>query len=276
MSLPINDAIIAAVAKLIDDSKSTGGYREPTHSEIEFYVGRAGLAHADPARQGITIGKAKRVRTILTHALSEDESAGSKLIEALIAKVRSCGGFRETSPNHVGKEAIENLAATFDVEGFALSADGTIGPKVLGALKGAELTAALKAYAARAQRGAEDAALVAGTGKDLIEATAAHVLESINGHYPATGANFQMVLGMAFMALNMAVPELPAQSGERPIRELERSMFKSACAVNRLRNKEGTGHGRPIPTPLLAHEAKASIEVVGTVSAYMLAMLERR
>lgn len=275
MPLPINDAIIAAVAKLIDDSKSPTGHREPTHSEIDFYVGRAGLSYSDPAKQG-AVGKAKRVRTILSQALSDNEAAGSKLIEALISKVRSCGGFRETSPNHVGREAIENLAAAFDVEGFALSADGTVGPKVLGALKGAAMTAALNAYAARAQRGAEDAALVAGTGKDLMEATAAHVLQTINGNYPATGANFQMLLGMAFMALGMAVPELPAQPGEGPIRGLERALFQSACAVNRLRNKEGTGHGRPAPNNLSAHEAKASIEVVGTVSAYMLAMLDRR
>lgn len=275
MSLPINDAIIAAVAKLIDDSKSATGKREPTHSDIEFYVRRAGLSHADPANQG-PVGKAKRLRTILSQALSEDEIAGSKLIEALISKVRSCGGFRETSPNHVGLEAIENLTAAFDLEGFTLSSDGTIGPKVLSALKGAEMTAALKSYAARAQRGAEDAALVAGTGKDLMEATAAHVLQTINGNYPATGANFQMLLGMAFMALGMAVPELPPQAGERPTRGLERAMFQSACAVNRLRNKVGTGHGRPHLTGLSAHEAKASIEVVGTVSAYMLAILDKR
>ncbi|PKV44458.1 abortive infection family protein [Janthinobacterium sp. SUN098] len=275
MSLPINDAIIGSVSKLIDDSKSGGVYREPTHSDIEFYVGSARLLHADPARQG-PVGKAKRVRTILTHALAEDEAAGAKLIEALISKVRSCGGFREASPNYVGKEAIANLAAAFEVEGFVLSSDGTVAPKVLSALKGAEMTAALKAYAARAQRGAEDAALVAGTGKDLMEATAAHVLQTINGNYPATGANFQMLLGMAFMALGMAVPELPAQPGEESVRGLERAMFQSACAVNRLRNKQGTGHGRPDPASLSKHEAKASIEVVGTVSAYMLAMLEKR
>jgi len=153
MPLPINDATIAAVAKLIDDSKSPHGHREPTHSEIDFYVGRAGLSHADPAKQG-PASKSRRVRTILSlsQALSDDEAAGSNLIEALISKVRSCGGFQDTSSNHVGKEAIENLAATFDVEGFALSADSTVGPKVSGALKDAEMTAALKAYAARAAR----------------------------------------------------------------------------------------------------------------------------
>lgn len=275
MSLPINDAIIAAIAKLIDDSGSTSGRREPSHSDIEFYVGRAGLSAADPARNG-PVGKAKRIRSILSHALATDERAGSGLIEALISKVRSCGGFRESSSNYVGGEAIQNLASAFDVEGFHLSSDGTVGPKVLDSLRGAELTATLKSYAARAQRGAEDAALLTGTGKDLLEATAAHALQTINGSYPATGANFQMLLGMAFVALGMAVPETPARQGESPILALERAMFTSACAVNRVRNKEGTGHGRPQPTRLAAHEAQSCIQIVGTVAAYMLSRLENR
>lgn len=44
MALPINDTIVAAVAQLIDDSKSNGQYRDPTHSDIDFYVNQAGLA----------------------------------------------------------------------------------------------------------------------------------------------------------------------------------------------------------------------------------------
>lgn len=38
MALPINDTIVAAVAQIIDDSKSNGQYRDPTHSDIDFYV----------------------------------------------------------------------------------------------------------------------------------------------------------------------------------------------------------------------------------------------
>ena len=113
MALPITDTIIAAIAKLVDDSKSGGEYREPTHSDIEFYVNRCGLTSADPKTQGQTVGKAKRVRAILSWALDNNPSAGSKLIEQILSKVRASGGFREQSPNYVGSEAIENSIDAF-------------------------------------------------------------------------------------------------------------------------------------------------------------------
>jgi hypothetical protein len=274
VALPITDTVIAAIAQLIDDSRarSGGDYRDPTHSDIDFYVAQAGLTLSDPKHQGQTIGKAKRVRAILHEALESNQSAGSKLIAALLSKVKACGGFREGSDNYVGAEAIANAREAFDSEGFLLSLDGSIGPKVLSALKGSEMSEALRAYALRAQKGSEDAALLAGTGKDLMEATAAHVLETINGRYP-TGANFHALIGMAFMALGLAVPELPAAPGESPVKALERGLFQSAIAVNKLRNKEGTGHGRPWLPTISDEEAKAGIEIIGCISAYMLVKL---
>ena len=275
--LPINDTIIAALAQLIDDSKArTGGdYRDPTHSDIDFYVSQAGLRAFDPKLQGQTIGKAKRVRAILHEALERDPQAGSRFIAALLSKVRACGGFREGSDNFVGADAIANARDAFDAEGFVLSLDGTIAPKVLSALRGANLSAALRAYTARAQKGSEDAALLAGTGKDLMEATAAHVLETINGSYPQ-GANFHSLIGMAFVALGLTVPEMPVELGESPVKALERGLFESAIAVNKLRNKQGAGHGRPWLPTITDEEAKASIEVMGCVSAYALAKLSKR
>jgi hypothetical protein len=272
MALPINDTIVAAVAQLIDDSKSNGQYRDPTHSDIDFYVNQAGLAAFDPKGQGQTVGKAKRLRAILHEALEKNLSGGPTLIASILSKVKACGGFRDSSPNFVGAEAIANAQAAFDAEGYVLSADGSICPKVLDSLQGAELTAALRAYAERAQKGSQDAALLTGTGKDLLEATAAHVLQTINGTYPA-GAHFHPLLGMAFMALNLAVPEIPEQQGESPIKGMERGMFTSAIAVNRLRNKQGTGHGRPFLPSVTADEAKAAIEIMGAVASYLLAKL---
>jgi Abortive infection C-terminus len=272
--LPINDTVIAALAQLVDDSKSAER-REPSHSDIDFYVAQARLGAFDPKSQGQTVGKAKRVRAVLHGALDSDPDAGSKLIASLLSKVRACGGFRPASPSYVGAEAISNAQSAFDAEGFSLSDDGAIGPKVLSALKGKELSAALSAYAVRAQRGSEDAALLSGTGKDLMEATAAHVLETINGSYPAN-ANFHGLLGQAYVTLGLAVPEDPAQPGEPPRKALERALFSSAIAVNRLRNKEGTGHGRPWLPTLAAEDARAAVELVGCLAAYLLAKLALR
>jgi hypothetical protein len=81
---------------------------------------------------------------------------------------------------------------------------------------------------------------------------------------------------MAFVALDLAVPEMPEQPGEPAIKLMERGLFLSALGVNRVRNKQGSGHGRPWLPTLANEEAKAAIEVVGTVSAYLLSKLSKR
>lgn len=271
----VTDTIAHALMQLVDDSNNGGIYREPSHADIEFQVNQAGLGGLDPKQQGQLIGKAKRVRAVLYAAMDSNPAAAGRFAVSLLAKVRACGGFREASINYAGREAIDNAKAAFSAEGFVLTDDGALSPKVLSSLNGVALTDALAAYARRAQKGAEDAALIAGTGKDLIEATAAHVLETLQGGYPSS-ANFQALLGMAFIALDLAVPEMPERPGEPVVKSIERGLFLSALGVNRVRNKQGSGHGRPWLPTLANEEAKAAIELVGTVSAYLLAKLSKR
>jgi len=175
-SIPVTDTIAHALMQLVDDSNNNGTYREPSHADIEFHVNQAGLGQHDPKQQGQLIGKAKRVRAVLYAAMDSNPAAASRFAAGLLAKVRACGGFRDSSPNFVGREAIANATAAFDAEGFILGEDGSLSPKLLTSLRGVQLTDALAAYARRAQKGAQDAALVAGTGKDLLEATAARFL----------------------------------------------------------------------------------------------------
>ena len=185
---PVNDAIIVAVAGLVDDARTDT--REPSHSDIEFQIGRAGLAAGDPKTQGQVVGKAKRVRATLSWALEQSPDNGEVLVAALIALIRGKGGFRKGSPNFVGEDAISDAAEAFRTEGYTLTTDGDLQPAGLDTLEGAQLTSALDAYVRRARRGSEDAALLVGTGKDLLEATAAHVISERFGHYPEQ-ANFQ-------------------------------------------------------------------------------------
>ena len=78
----------------------------------------------------------------------------------------------------------------------------------------------------------KDAALLVGTGKDLLEATAAHVISELFGHYPHQ-ANFPTLLGQAFTALGLATPETIVQQGEAPQRRLERSSARGGLRCER-------------------------------------------
>lgn len=125
----------------------------------------------------------------------------------------------------------------------------------------------------RARKGVTDAALVTGTGKDLLEATAKHVLVEHRGVCPET--TFPGLLGQAFVALGLAIPQDVIQKNESPQRALDRALFESACAINRLRKREGTGHGRPWPPSITQDEAREATELMGIIASRLLAALER-
>lgn len=267
MPAPLTDSVIFAVARLVDDAQAET--REPSHSDLEFQINRARLTEGDPKAQGQLVGKAKRIRGTLNWALENNSAGGEALIESLLAQLRACGGFRPASPNYVGAEPIANVIAAFRAEGFTLTEDGELQPQILENLSGAALSVALASYIRRAKRGAEDAALLTGTSKDLLEATAAHILVERNGSYPQS-ANFEGLLGLAFVTMGLATPQHPVQPGESPQAKAERAMFALACAVNAMRNKLGTGHGRPWLPNITDTEAQAAIQFMGTIAEWML------
>ena len=268
---PLNDAIIAAVAELVDDSPPDQR-RDPSHSDLEFLINRAGLKKGDPKQDGQPVGKAKRIRGTLSWALEHKPEAGGKLVISLLNHIRGQGGFRNESPNFVGEHAIETAIKVFDLEGNDLSIDGELRSKHLDNLSGTDLTKALESYVRRAKKGSADAALVTGTGKDLLEAVAAHILKQRYGNYSQT-SNFPTLLGQTFSDLGLSTPASPVET-DRPMWRIEKAMYELACGINQLRNKQGTGHGRPWLPDISDTEAKTVTELMGVIAEYLLAQRE--
>jgi hypothetical protein len=264
---PLNDAIIAAISRLVDDAQAET--REPSHSDIEFQITRAGLTGGDPKAQGRVVGKAKRVRAVLTWALEAAPDSAEIFVASFVAMLRGKGAFRSDSRNFVGQEVLTDAIEAFSSEGFVLSLDGDLRPATLETLDGPTLTDALERYVRRARRGSEDAALLVGTGKDLVEATAAHVIYERYGQHPQH-STFPALLGQAFVAVGMTTPQTPVQHGESPQCRLQRSLYDAACAVNTLRNKQGTGHGRPWLPSVSDGEARAAVQLMGIVAGLLL------
>lgn len=268
---PLSDTIITALSRLIDDSQAETK-REPSHSDLTFIISRVGLTEVDPKFQGQTVGKAKRVRAVLSWAFENNPAAGETLVRLLIDLVCGCGGFRSKSNNYVGRDSIETLRKAFRTEGYELSEDGDLRPVILDNLPEKEMTEALLAYAQRARKGVLDAALLVGTGKDLLEAVAKHVL-LVKLNTSDSKGNFPYLLGQAFIALEMKTPQHKPTSDESPIMRYERALYELGCSVNSIRNKEGTGHGRPFLTTITQEEAANATQAIGIVADYMLRKL---
>jgi hypothetical protein len=259
----LSEGITYAVSRLVDDWKDS---REPSHGDLKFVFEMAGLAPADPENR---MGKERRVRHVLSWALEHDEEAGERLVASLIEQIRACGGFRAESPNYVGEDAIANAQDAFALEGLELTTSGELRQRLLPSLDTPETPRVLRQYARRAIRGSQDAALVAGTGKDLLEAVAGYALLATYGSYDEH-SNFPTLLGQAFVALDLATPESLKEPDEHSWRDVERLLFSAACAVNRLRNKEGTGHGRPFLPSVSEDDASLATQTMGTVAQLLL------
>lgn len=265
----VTDSVAFTLARLVDDSQVAR--RDPSHADIEFQIKKCGLLAGDPNREGLPVGKEKRVRAVVVWAVDSEPEGAESFVNGLLSSIKSCGGFRKESPNFVGYDAIANLSSAFREVGVVLSEDGILSPISLDALSGQELTGALKLYVERAKKGYEDAALLVGTSKDLMEAVAAHIVEQVFGNYSYT--NFPMLMGQAFTALGMSA-QTPQNTNLSPQMRLEKAMYDMACSVNALRNTQGSGHGRPWLPQVTALEAKASVEFIGVISEVLLSKLE--
>ncbi|MCP6682298.1 abortive infection family protein [Bacillus nakamurai] len=269
--LPLSDEIAVAIAQVVNDATPVPT-RKPSHADIESLVYRYKLVDGDPNLNGFSYGKAKRVNAILIWAIEYDLDAGEAFISALLSLIKGLGGFRQESPNYVGEEAIQNLKSSFEGEGISLASDGVIMPLVLDNFSDKEIEKFLQSYIRRAKKGASDAALLAGTGKDLLEAVAAHVITRILGDYPQK--NFPTLLGLAFHLLELSTPKTEGKSFQT--KRFEISLYELGCTINNMRNKQGTGHGRPFLPTISEAEAKAAIEGMGMISEFLLSKLKNK
>lgn len=264
---PLSDPVVAAVADLFHADRW-----QPSHDDLTIQFKRAGLSAGDPRNTYAMTGKRKRVRGVLLYALDHDEQGGQRLVASLVGLVKGAGGFRSASEFYVGEEAFSNVRDAFKAEGFELDPDGNLRPRLLENLNGDDLTEALFAYVRRARQGATDAALVTGTGKDLLEATARHVLVKSERDY--AGLDFPGTLYQAFLAVGLtpspgsvkATSDLSSNEREK----LVDALYVAGCAVNTLRNRQGVGHGHPFVTSVTEEESRAAVEVMGTISEFLL------
>ena len=255
----------------------------PSHDQLDRAFVRSGLNPGDPAPGGATpagppIGKTKRVRAVFVYATDHDPDAGIKLASQLVGLLRADGMFSRTLASYAGAEKIQRLRESFERIGFELDDSGALRQKVIDNLSGTALTEALRSYVNRINLNPDDASLLVGTGKELDEATARHVLEQKLGAYPTggPGSNFPYTVTQAFTILGLETP--PAiQLHPDPHRAVQQCLLQLAIEVNRLRNDAGTGHGRPSgprrTAPLTPAEGRLVARATALVAGAMLDLL---
>lgn len=256
----MNSEIASAYARFFEGGKG------PSHDELNRVFAKSNFARFDPQNdESATVGKLKRVRGALLDGSESDQPAALQFVRDLTAMLKARGCFTP-GDQYAGELVIRAAQDAMKGVGWRLDASGNLYPERLSALEGRDLSEALGQYVRRIQRAGDDDALTIGTAKELLEAAARHVMVEQTGSYDKK-ADFPTTLFRASTSLGTGVPtsRMIEDLDSDPSRAVEQGLALTALAINRLRNAEGTGHGRP--------QATRATRRQGTIAAHAAAAI---
>jgi hypothetical protein len=266
-SPPISREVGAAVAQYFH------GGSGPSHSKLSSSFAAAGYGDADPYDAATsTPNKEQRVLTVFAAAVRRPARARD-LVEALLLDLRIASMFDRSSSDFNGQH-FATLRAALRRTGWDVTDDGEISP--MGEI---DLTTggreALDEQLLRLRRSTDDSAALLGSAKDLLEAVAKFVLEEV-GMPLEKSADFGHLWHIARDRLKVLPQQVdPDLPGANSIRAVLQSSWTIAEQVNALRNVQGVGHGRTLPTGVSAELALLMVREACSVAEFMLTTLDR-
>lgn len=270
MAAPVSQDIAGALAQYFFNGAG------PSHSKLTTVFLRAGLGDVAPNPTGkSTEGPNKESRVQLTvMAAVRQPTRARALVDGLLSALRICGSFDKTRAAFDG-EAFTTLARAFARQGWTLTPDGE-----LMAIGEIDLQTggrdALDEQIARLRRNTDDPGALIGSTKDLMEATAKFILDELSVPY-GEKASFDELwhhvrdrLGILPVQVAQDVP------GAKCIKAIVQSAWTIVEQVNVLRNLQGTGHGRTLPTGVSPEQALLVVREACSVAEFALASLDRQ
>jgi hypothetical protein len=266
VSAPVSDDIAAALASFLH------GGDGPSHSTVSRVLTAAGLDDGYVYKPQST-GTSKEQRVLQAFRRAEHQGGGRKLVEGLLSALRhdELIGL----PDDQRSDNERRLRLALGRSGWLLTEDGQ-----LRAFAGADMETggrdALDENLARLRSSTSDPALLIGTAKDLLEAVAKFVLEESGMEVPPN-ASFDSLWHIARERLGV-LPERVDKSlpGYEAIRAIHQSSWTIAHNINTLRNLQGTGHGRTLPTGVSEDLALLVVREACSVAEYMLRRLDQQ
>lgn len=263
----MNPEIASAMGRFFDGGKG------PSHDELDQVFRKSNLSQFDPAPDAESrgVGKMKRVRGAILDSSEADPVATLGFVRDLMAMLKARGCFIEGNEQFAGESAIRSAQSALRGVGWRLDVSGELHPESVAGLVGRDLSEALAAYVRRIQRATDDDALTIGSAKELLEAAARHVTVEATGSYDKR-ADFPTTLFRASTIAGTGVPtsRMIDDLDPDPFRAVEQGLALTALAINRLRNVEGTGHGRPAPSHATRRQGVIAAQAAAAICYVML------
>lgn len=264
---PLNGEVGAALGRFF----FTG--RGPSHTTLTRAFTTAGYGHDDPYDLVAgTPNKESRVLAVAGAATRRPDGAVRLLTELLTTlRVHGCFGPQAEA----FKEDAALLRRSLLKQGWILDDDGYAAPAGRVDLEtgGRE---ALDEQLSRIQRNVDDPGALLGTAKDLLEAISKFILEE-RGMMPDRRLDFDEGLHLALDQLSLLPTLVDAtRPGGKQLRAIYQSAKTIASTVNELRNLQGAGHGRTLPTGVSSETGRYVIREAAHVAELMLSTHDRQ
>ena len=266
VAAPLTDDVAAAVAAFFH------GGDGPKHSAISRVLTSAGYGDGyEYTPDGSGPNKEERVLRAFAYALRAPGN-GRRLVDGLLSALRHERLIGVAQSERSDDE--ERLRQALARSGWYLDDDG-----VLHAFAGIDVDSggreALDEQLTRLRASTADPALLIGTAKDLLEAVAKFVLEETGMEVPSSIA-FDQLWHIARERLGVLPDRVdPSLPGYKAIQAIHQSSWTIARNVNDLRNLQGTGHGRTLPTGVSEDLGLLVVREACSVAEYMLRLLDR-
>lgn len=207
------------------------------------------------------------------HAAARKQRGASILLAELLTALRVHGCFDGLAAEFSGETI--NLKRALSQQGWSLDGDGYASPTGRLDLE-TRGRAALDEQLARIHRNVDDPGALLGTAKDLLEAISKFVLEE-QSVLPARRLDFDETLYLALERLALLPNLVDAnQPGGKQIRAIYQSAKTIAMTVSELRNLQGAGHGRTLPTGVAPETGRYVIREAAHVAELMLTTHDRQ
>lgn len=271
---PVNDEVAASLGAFC-----RGGYG-PTHTALSAVFKRCGYGDAVPySAISREMQPNKEVRVTETLAAAARETSRSlELVTALLGLYKAQGFFRRAdAPEEEAarRNFVDGAKQAFSRIDWELSDSGDLRPASIGSVVSIQGRPAIEAQLKRLRESTLDAALLIGTSKELLESAAKYVLEAFSVPY-RSAADFDELwhhardrLGLLPTQVDMSAP------GANEVREILQSAWTIVRTTNQIRNIEGTGHGRTLPTVMTPEMALLVVRESCSVAELVLSTLDR-
>lgn len=271
---PVSNEVAAVLGAFV-----TGG-DGPRHSVLTRVFARTGYAHAAPydsQSRAQQMNKEDRVRNAVAAAVHEP-ARSRELVDGLLDEYRAFGFFTtkdDPENEHMRGLTVSAARSAFARIGWELTESGELHPAGVEAVVAVEGRPAIEDQLERLRRATEDPALMLGTAKEMLESTAKYVLEAFSVPYSSTTGFDELWfhardrLGLHPKNVDVAMP------GGEQVRQILQASWSIACMSNELRNREGTGHGRTLPTGVSPEVAHLIVREACSIAQLVLATLDR-